>query len=597
MNIMESEQLLSIRQEIDHWKRINNHPNIVRLIDFEVSKTTALILMELCAEGTLLEQINNRADKIINEKQVLYIIKEIASGLNHMHTQNVPIAHRDIKIENILRIGNNYKLCDFGSASVDTLDPRKEDKNKILENFSKYERMTTFIYRAPEMCDPYSKHPINEKVDMWMLGCILYAILFQKHPFQDAQKLTIINAHYYIPDEHVSYSEKIVDFMRLMLTPNPVNRPSAKTILNLISNWDSLKYIELPSETKEIKDKQLRNAKTKNMTFLTDDDIQRVQAQILKDQKKKNKNKFKKQGKINLIMIDDYDDEYLDEVFEDLEVNENYKVEQVSKEKGGDNGIRNNRGGNFINNNENLNLSKSPIRTIENSNPNKNYNKNFDGFKNNEISSSKPDWMLDFSNNITNNNKNYSGFEDNGFDFDFVNTSNNSKNTFRKPSTGSVKEIKDEFEDFVFTSSTTPNNTEKTNSAKTNNIGYGNLLDLSNSNKYNNNQRDIYHNNPSQVSNGQFVNQQNVNQNYAYNNSYNYNNNNQNINSFAYNPTTNVQNNYKPVQTPQLNHSFNNNLYKPGMNMIPNGMAGNPSQIQINPIKKSNEQNIHDFFK
>lgn len=291
---MENEQLLHVRREIDYWKKINNHPNIVRLIDYEISKSTALILMEFCSDGTLLDHINNRVEKIISEKHALYIIKEIATGLLHMHSQIPPIAHRDIKIENILKIGNNYKLCDFGSASVDTLDPRKEDKNKILENFSKFERMTTFIYRAPEMCDPYSKYPIDEKVDIWMLGCILYAILFQKHPFQDAQKLTIINAHFYIPEENVSYSEKIVDLMRLMLTPNPVNRPSTKNVLNLIANWDNLKSIDLPSETKEIKEKQLRNVKTKNMKFLTNEDIQRVQAEILMDQKKKNKFKFKK---------------------------------------------------------------------------------------------------------------------------------------------------------------------------------------------------------------------------------------------------------------------------------------------------------------
>lgn len=298
---MENEQLINIKQEIESWKKINNHPNVVRLIDFEINKSTALILMEFCSEGTLLEQINNRTEKIISEKHALYIIKEIASGLNHMHNQNPPLAHRDIKIENILKIGNNYKLCDFGSTSVETLDPRKEDKNKVLENFSRYERMTTFIYRAPEMCDPYSKYPIDEKVDMWMLGCILYAILFQKHPFQDAQKLTIINAHYYIPEESSSYSEKIVDLMRLLLTPNPLNRPSAKTILSLIYNWDNLKIIELPPETLEIKEKQLRNVKTKNMKLLTAEDIERVQAQILQDQKKKNRGKCKKNSMLKIF--------------------------------------------------------------------------------------------------------------------------------------------------------------------------------------------------------------------------------------------------------------------------------------------------------
>ena len=88
------------------------------------------------------------------------------------------------------------------------------------------------------MCDPYAKYNINEKVDIWMLGCIFYAILFKKHPFQDAQKLTIINAYYFIPNEH-TYSEKAIDFLRLMLTPNPSIRPSAQEIINIINNWNT----------------------------------------------------------------------------------------------------------------------------------------------------------------------------------------------------------------------------------------------------------------------------------------------------------------------------------------------------------------------
>jgi AP2-associated kinase len=199
--------------------------------------------MELCTDGTLLDLINSRNDNI-PEKNILFILKEVTSGIYHMHTRNPPISHRDIKIENVLRFGNNFKLCDFGSASTLTLDPKTVEKSKILEHFSRFEKITTAMYRPPEMCDQYSKYPVNEKVDVWMLGCILYTLMFKQQPFQDAQKLSIINAHYFIPDNH-SYSEKLLDFCRLMLTPNPINRPSTNDVLGLITNWDNAN-IELP---------------------------------------------------------------------------------------------------------------------------------------------------------------------------------------------------------------------------------------------------------------------------------------------------------------------------------------------------------------
>jgi AP2-associated kinase len=93
------------------------------------------------------------------------------------------------------------------------------------------------------MCDHYSKYKVNEKVDIWMLGCILYTLIYKKHPFADAQKLAIINAHYFTPD--TSYNEKLLDFMRLLLTPNPEKRPDIRKVIQIIQNWDNINKIEL----------------------------------------------------------------------------------------------------------------------------------------------------------------------------------------------------------------------------------------------------------------------------------------------------------------------------------------------------------------
>jgi serine/threonine protein kinase len=443
MNYQEHEQLLNIKREIEMWKKINNHSNIIRLFDFEIHESFVLILMELASEGTLLEMINNRVEAEIGENVALYIIREITLGILHMHSQSPPIAHRDIKIENVLRVGNSYKLCDFGSTSIDTLDPRKESKSTVLENFSKFEKMTTFIYRPPEMCDPYSKFPICEKVDIWMLGCILFAILFKTHPFLDAQKLTIINAHYYIPENN--YSEKIIDFMRLMLTPNPVNRPSARDVLNIIADWKNIKMIELPSETKEIKSKHLKNAKSNNVksNMLTADDIYRVQQEIMKEQMKKNR--FKRKN-------DENDDGDLNEIFDDLDVGGDSKNVKDGKDGRSVNRDVNRDAGSGKNGSPSKDKLKAGGNLIV-GNAN-NTSKPFEGFdkfdafgSGGNVGSSgnkaaSADWMINFNQGFGNNsnaavNKN-SNF-DNNFGFDFLDDTsgagNNNSNTVKKTDT------------------------------------------------------------------------------------------------------------------------------------------------------------------
>jgi AP2-associated kinase len=48
------------------------------------------------------------------------------------------------------------------------------------------------MYRPPEMSDIYQRFEVSTKVDIWMLGCVLYTMMFYVHPFQDASKLAIV---------------------------------------------------------------------------------------------------------------------------------------------------------------------------------------------------------------------------------------------------------------------------------------------------------------------------------------------------------------------------------------------------------------------
>lgn len=128
--------------------------------------------------------------------------------------------HRDLKLENILLDKQeNVKLCDFGFTR------EYEGKASYLQTFC-----GTICYSAPEMLK--GEKYAGEKVDVWSLGIILYALLAGQLPFdEDDDQVTKTR----ILSEEPVFNDKFGDdakaLIQLLLSKRPLLRPSLEEIL------------------------------------------------------------------------------------------------------------------------------------------------------------------------------------------------------------------------------------------------------------------------------------------------------------------------------------------------------------------------------
>ncbi|OAA82643.1 Protein kinase-like domain protein [Akanthomyces lecanii RCEF 1005] len=93
-------------------------------------------------------------------------------------------AHRDIKPGNIMidDSGSNPILMDLGSVAASPIPVTSQSVAlQIQETAAEH---STMPYRAPELFDVQTGAVIDTKVDIWSLGCTLFACLVGKSPFE-----------------------------------------------------------------------------------------------------------------------------------------------------------------------------------------------------------------------------------------------------------------------------------------------------------------------------------------------------------------------------------------------------------------------------
>ena len=251
------------------------NPNFIQYYDSKIEKFKKhhifYILVEYGENGTLFDLISSKdsKNKKLKENEILQIIKLTNQSILALH--NKSILHCDIKIENLLFFTyNKIKLCDFGSVNRYNFYLKNLTKSKKSEICEEIEKQTTFMYRPPEMCDIFTNYKITTKVDMWMLGCVIYTLMFFKHPFVESSKNGIINASFFWNKKNF-YSEKLENLVRNLLTPDPKLRLSSEKVNNILKNWLKIDFLELNIMAKKIKLEQERRFVIKKRVVVEDD--------------------------------------------------------------------------------------------------------------------------------------------------------------------------------------------------------------------------------------------------------------------------------------------------------------------------------------
>ncbi|TNV74080.1 hypothetical protein FGO68_gene9822 [Halteria grandinella] len=215
--LTDSNRQRSVRREIKLLQKMN-HPNIVKIYEAFETDEYVYLVMEYVGGGSLHSYLREKQNRRLEESDAKRIFKQILTALHYCHRKS--IAHRDIKLENILLDDSGtVKLIDFGFSTCIPND-------KKIKMFC-----GTPSYMGPEIVakEDYAGPP----ADIWASAVLLYALLNGCFPFRGATDKELYRRIQRGTFElhNQSVSDQFVMLLKRMLNIVADERPSAEEVL------------------------------------------------------------------------------------------------------------------------------------------------------------------------------------------------------------------------------------------------------------------------------------------------------------------------------------------------------------------------------
>ncbi|KAI1695501.1 protein kinase domain-containing protein [Ditylenchus destructor] len=191
------------------------HENILRCVGLFENEQFVFLVLQMGENGSLLDMLRIRGR--FNELETCYFLHQILSACDHIHSSE--FVHHDLKLNNIfLNKDFRVKVGDFGIST------------KATEAITGLYGTPNYI--APEMFDETRPH--TNKVDMWAIGIMAYAMLLGRPPFEtDKLDKTYAKIKQNIVrfPKHVSAEARAL--VRALLSSDPAKRPSAAEAISM----------------------------------------------------------------------------------------------------------------------------------------------------------------------------------------------------------------------------------------------------------------------------------------------------------------------------------------------------------------------------
>ncbi|GBB84863.1 hypothetical protein RclHR1_11440002 [Rhizophagus clarus] len=196
-----------------------------------------IMVLEYAKNGSLRNYLNTSFNKLDWFSKIAYL-RDIAFGLRTIHENE--LIHRDLHTGNILVNDNYIKITDMGLCKPADYNASENAKNIY----------GVLPYIAPEILS--RRNYYTKAADIYSFGIIMYEVISGLPPYHDVNHdnyLAIKICHGLRPRFDFKVPQLIVYLIKNCLNANPLNRPTAKEIYEIL---DPSYNVELENQIKEV---------------------------------------------------------------------------------------------------------------------------------------------------------------------------------------------------------------------------------------------------------------------------------------------------------------------------------------------------------